>query len=225
MSKVRNELRKSIGDNKGFLVFILLMTVCRSAIADWYTVPTASMQPTIQIGDRITVNKMAYDLRLPFTDISLLQTGEPERGDILIFESDAADERLVKRVIGLPGDVVSMTGEVLSINGQPLTYRLNSDSTEAILVDEQLGDVSHVVKFDKTAHKKVSHLTAQFGPVTVPADHYLVLGDNRRNSADSRADGFVPRKELRGKAHHIAFSLDYDNYYMPRTERFAASLY
>src|SRR6187402_3582202 len=89
-------------ENKSFFIFVVLMLVFRSALADWNTVPTGSMKPTILEGDRIAVNKLAYDLRVPFTAISLLKLADPERGDIVVFESKASAKRLVKRVIGLP---------------------------------------------------------------------------------------------------------------------------
>ena len=110
-------------DNRSFLLFILLMMVFRSAIADWNDVPTGSMKPTIIEGDRILVNKMAYDLRVPFTHIPLLKRADPVRGDIIIFDSSAADKRLVKRVIGLPGEVIAMRNNRLIINGRQLAYQ------------------------------------------------------------------------------------------------------
>jgi len=91
-------------NNKQFILFIILMTVFRSAVADWYSVPTGSMQPTIKEGDRVVVNKMAYDLKLPFSQISLVSLNKPKHGEIIVFDSQAADMRLIKRVIGLPGD-------------------------------------------------------------------------------------------------------------------------
>src|SRR5687768_2214405 len=93
-------------ENRGFILFIFLMLVFRSSFADWNTVPTGSMKPTIVEGDRIWVNKLAYDVRIPFTSISVHQIADPQRGDIVVFDSKAAGNRLVKRVIGLPGDVV-----------------------------------------------------------------------------------------------------------------------
>ena len=214
-------LNKLLKENKGFITFMILVFACRSAIADWYTVPTGSMLPTIEIGDKITVDKMAYDLKLPFTNISLMRTGEPQRGDILVFESEVADERMIKRVIGLPGDQVALFQERLVINGEPLDYTLASDETDALFVLEQLGESTHKIRLDKTQDSGLS----SFAPVTVPKDHYLVMGDNRRNSADSRVYGFVPRSELKGKAHHVVWSLDYDNYYLPKAERYLTSLY
>jgi len=221
MNKSASGLKQMFKENKGFILLIVLMSVCRSALADWYTVPTGSMLPTIEVGDRVTVNKMAYDLRVPFTSISIAQTGEPERGDIVVFESDAADERLIKRVVGLPGDTVEMQNEVLIINGQPLQYVVQSDDVEQMYAQESLGNDSHVIRLAKQNGSGLDN----FAPVVVPAGQYLVLGDNRRNSADSRVYGFVPRSELRGKAQHVAFSLDFDNNYMPRSERFLSSLY
>ncbi|MFC3033496.1 signal peptidase I [Pseudoalteromonas fenneropenaei] len=208
-------------ENRNFILFIGLMSVFRSAFADWYTVPSGSMQPTIEIGDRITVNKMAYDLRVPFTNHSLLRTGEPARGDIMVFDSSAADERLIKRVVGLPGDTIAMRDEVVILNGKPLTYQLDSESAAVLIAREQLGTLNHAIQLDTTRPAAL----ANFAAVTIPADHYLVLGDNRRSSADSRVYGLVPRNELLGKATYVAFSLDWDNHYLPRQDRVIKDLY
>jgi len=97
---LRKTLSKFWHTNKLFFIVIALMFAFRSAVADWNTVPTGSMLPTIVQGDRILVNKVAYDIRVPFTNISLVQLADPARGDIVIFDSHVADERLVKRVIG-----------------------------------------------------------------------------------------------------------------------------
>jgi len=213
--------------NKQFIIFILLMSVFRSAVADWYSVPTGSMQPTIKEGDRIVVNKIAYDLRFPFTDISLLSLDTPKHGEIIVFESKAADIRLIKRVVGLPGDVVAMRNEKITINGRSLSYQPysldNSNQNEQILgySTERLGQITHRINIDKAASNSLS----SFSSVTVPTGHYLVLGDNRRHSADSRVYGFVPHHELRGKATAIAFSVDYENYYLPRSERLFQNIY
>jgi len=214
-------LKQAWQNNKQFIVFILLMTVFRSAVADWYTVPTGSMQPTIKEGDRIIVNKMAYDLKLPFSQLSLMVTGEPQRGEIVVFESKAADNRLIKRVIGLPGDVIEMRNEALFINGKAVSYHPSQQNAPQMFAIETLGDIKHAIKIDKNKSKQLS----SFNAITVPAKSYLVLGDNRRNSADSRVYGFVPRHEIKGKATDIAFSLNYDNYYLPRANRFFKDIY
>ena len=208
-------------NQKSFIVFMLLMSIFRSAVADWYTVPTGSMKPTILEGDRVIVNKMAYDLKLPFTQVSLRSTGQPQRGEIIVFESKAADKRLIKRMIGLPGDIVAMKNEVLYINGQALTHKTNQKDSKQLFSIERVGTIEHNIRIDKTRGDQLS----SFGPVIVPEGHYFVLGDNRRNSADSRVYGFVPREELKGKATSIAFSFDYDNYYLPRESRLFKDIY
>ncbi|MBU2923506.1 signal peptidase I [Colwellia sp. 4_MG-2023] len=214
-------LQKFLKDNKLFILFVLLMSVFRSAVADWYTVPTGSMQPTIKEGDRIIVNKMAYDLRLPFSQLSLLSTGEPKRGEIVVFESKTADKRLIKRMVGLPGDRISMKEETLYINGQAMPYKITKENPQQLVAIEQLGAINHSIRIDKER----SNQRSTFSPLTVPDGYYFVLGDNRRNSADSRVYGLVPRHELKGKASSIAFSVNYDNYYLPRANRFFKDIY
>lgn len=204
-------------DNRSFIVFIILMLFFRSAVADWNSVPTGSMLPTILEGDRILVNKTAYDIRLPFTHISLLKRADPVRGDIVVFDSEASGKRLVKRVVGVPGDVIAMQGNVLKINGEWLAYSsTNSAARDAI---ENLLGVEHFIRTNVSG----SHLSS-FVSVTVPADSYLVLGDNRDNSADSRVIGFVPREEIVGRSRSVVMSFNYDNYYMPRPDRFFRAL-
>lgn len=196
---------------KTTLLFILLMCLFRSALADWNHVPTGSMKPSILEGDQIGINKIAYDLRLPFTHISLIHLADPERGDVVVFDSKAADKRLVKRVIGLPGDTIAMRDDHLIINGQPLAYSATSDGDWL----EQLPGKTHKVRLQLPAGSY-----ANFGPLTVPAGHYLMLGDNRDNSADSRVIGFVPRTEIVGRSRSVVFSLNYNNHFLPRSQRF-----
>src|SRR5205823_6063161 len=119
---MKTGLLKAWREYRAFVLFIVLMIIFRSALADWNSVPTGSMKPTIVEGDRILVNKLAYDLRVPFTHISLYRFAEPKRGDIVVFDSKAADLRLVKRVIGVPGDVVEMRSNRLTINGIDAKY-------------------------------------------------------------------------------------------------------
>lgn len=214
-------LKKTLQNNKMFIIFILLMSVFRSAVADWYTVPTGSMKPTIKEGDRVIVNKMAYDLKFPFSQTTLFKTGEPKRGEIVVFESKAANNRLIKRMIGLPGDSIQMINGHLYINGAALKYQITDQNTKQIFATELVDSILHRIYIDIKQSNQFSNFTS----ITVPADHYLVIGDNRRNSADSRVYGFVPRHELKGKATTIAFSFDYDNYYLPRENRFFKDIY
>lgn len=203
-------------ENKALVLFIAFMLVFRSAVADWNAVPTGSMQPTIVEGDRILVNKMAYDIRLPFTRLSLVQLSNPERGDIVVFDSQVSDVRLVKRVVGIPGDIVELKNNELWINGMPRTYR--TISTDVFATDrwEVSAEREHRVRLRSTH--------SSFPARAVPENHYFVLGDNRDNSADSRAIGFVPRQEIVGRSRTVVFSLNYDNYHIPRSERFLHTL-
>ena len=210
MQKIMSWSVKQLKDNLIFLLAILVLFASRSSLADWYLVPTGSMQPTIVEGDRILVNKVAYRLELPFTDIGLIDIATPQRGDIVVFNSKAADTRLVKRVVGLPGDNIAMVNNQLVLNGQVVTYHTNDDQS----VSEQLQGKTHAVQFIQR-----EQLMDNFSSVTVPADHYLVLGDNRNNSADSRVIGFVPFSEIQGKALKVLVSLDPENYYLPRVSR------
>lgn len=202
-------------ENRSFIVFLVLMFCFRSAIADWNDVPSGSMKPTLIEGDRIGLNKMAYDLRIPFTHISLYKIADPARGDIAVFDSKVADKRLVKRVIGVPGDTVAMRDNRLIINGEALTYTAATDGDWL----EQLPGKTHIVRLDPNAQAY-----ANFDAVTVPEGHYLMLGDNRDNSADSRVIGFVPRSEFVGRSRSVVMSLDYEDYLLPRSERFFKEL-
>lgn len=199
---------------RGLLLFVVLMLLFRSVVADWNTVPTGSMKPTILEGDRIFVNKLAYDLRLPFSHISLLELGEPKRGDIVIFDSEKAGKRLVKRVIGLPGDVVGMKDNHIYLNGHWINYQTLQQSVAGRVVEEGLQGRHHPIRLQWRASQ-----LAEFGPVKVPEGHYLVLGDNRDRSADSRVIGFVPRHEIVGRSDRVVVSLNYDNHYLPRENR------
>lgn len=205
--------------NKSFFLFVVLMCVFRSAFADWNTVPTGSMKPTILEGDRIFVNKMAYDLRLPFTHVSMYKVSDPARGDIIVFDSKVSGKKLVKRVVGIPGDVVEMQQNRVYINGKPLAYQeLSSDGTTEVKLENLLG-VEH-----KVMVAPAGTALSSFQPVKIPAGFYLALGDNRDNSADSRVIGFVPRDEIVGRSKSVVMSLNYDSYYMPRSDRFFHTL-
>lgn len=204
--------------NRLLLLFIVLMFTFRSAIADWNDVPTGSMKPTILEGDRIFVNKMAYDIRVPFTLMSLHKRADPDRGDIIVFDSEKADKRLVKRVVGVPGDLISMRNNVLTVNGQQLAYEpLQEPSSDSI---EDLVGLKHMIRINSPYH----HSGANFPAVLVPDGQYLALGDNRDNSADSRVIGFIPRDEIVGRATRVVLSFNYDNYYIPRGDRFFKAL-
>lgn len=221
--------RQLIARNKGFLFFLFGMILVRSAIADWYGVPSGSMYPTLLIGDRIVSDRLAYDIKIPFTDIIVKHLADPRRGDIVTFSSPEDGVRLVKRVIGLPGDVVEMRGEELTINGVTASYaqatgavahRLTPDyaGMQMVLNERILGGEHAIIVMPRRMALR------SFGPVKVPPGEYLMLGDNRDNSKDSRYIGFVKRELITGRVERVAFSLDTGRYYLPRFDRFGADL-
>ncbi|MBU2515289.1 signal peptidase I [bacterium] len=132
-------------ENRILVLFILLMICFRSALADWNTVPTGSMKPTIVEGDRVWVKKLAYDLRIPFTAVSLHQISNPKRGDIITFDSKSAGVTLVKRVIGLPEDTVEMVNNRLIINGKPASYSIVKQDYNGLIVEEDLNGIKHLI--------------------------------------------------------------------------------
>ena len=217
---MKSGLIKAWREYRGFALFIFLMIIFRSALADWNVVPTGSMKPTILEGDRILVNKLAYDFKIPLTHISIYKFADPKRGDIVIFDSKLADTRLVKRVIGLPGDTVEMRDNRLAINGIEAQYSKVEYAGDAIFAIESYLGISHRIELSRTGR---GHLSS-FDPIKGPEDRYLVLGDNRDNSADSRVYGFIPRDEIIGNAKTIVLSLNYDDYYIPRADRFFRAL-
>lgn len=202
-------------ENRGLILFLFLMLVFRSSFADWNVVPTGSMKPTILEGDRVWVYKMAYDLRIPFTSVSLYEIADPQRGDIVVFDSEAADKRLIKRVIGVPGDTVELKNNRLYVNGEAARYSAAMENGNPLQMNEEIAGFIHRMQIYGR-----SGPAANFGPLTVPPERYLVLGDNRDDSGDSRFIGFVPRREIVGRSGGVVLSLDYDNYYLPRTDRF-----
>jgi signal peptidase I len=217
-----------VRNNKGFLAFLVMFGVFRTAVADWNPIPSASMHPNLLEGDVVLVNRMAFDLKVPLTDLVLAHMGEPARGDIVTFHSPQGGTLLIKRLVALPGDTVEMRNERLYINGRGANYRVVEESMDSVG-----GSALRAVQLDESISGRPRHIqllpemnaARNFGPVTVPAGQYMMLGDNRDNSADSRYIGLVPRKNLIGRAERVLVSADYQGNWMPRTERFGMSLY
>ncbi len=208
-------IKQSVRSNLPFILFVVLLFSFRSSVADWYYVPTGSMEPTIYVGDRVVVDKSAYTLEIPFTDVVLAKTGAVNRGDIVIINSHAADTRLIKRVVAVEGDTVRLEENRLSINGEKASVEAKGSS---LFLENILGHTRTI------ALNPLPSPAKSFNSVTVPKGHVLALGDNRNNSVDSRYYGFIPVEEIQGKANYVAFSLDTENMYLPRKERFFTAL-
>lgn len=220
-------MRAFVRANKGFLMFMLLFGVFRTAVADWNPIPSGSMRPNLLEGDVVFVNRLAYNIKVPLTDVVLAQTGDPQRGDVVTFSSPLDGTRLIKRILALPGDRVEMRNERLVINGVESRYALE-DVVQEATAEGRMDALRMQEVVDGRRHRiqvlPQRMVARDFGPVVVPAGAYLMLGDNRDNSADSRAIGFVPRHLLIGRAERILVSADYQGNWMPRTERFGQSL-
>src|SRR5712691_304165 len=212
-SKVLNEIRV-------FLLMLLIVSSLRSALADWNDVPTGSMKPTIEEGDRVVVNKLAYDLKIPFTTVELLKWGDPQRGDIVVLFSPVDGTRLVKRVVGVPGDRIEMRENQLFVNRRAAQWKEigseeDGEQGSSLVVEENLAGRTHQVMFTPQIPAVRS-----FAPMTVPAGRYFVMGDNRDNSNDSRFIGLIDRRRIVGKATAVVFSFDRAHHFAPRFDRF-----
>ncbi len=189
---------------RAFFPILLFVLVLRSFLYEPFRIPSGSMTPTLLEGDFIFVNKFVYGLRLPVVNIKLVAIGEPERGDVMVFKlpSDSGTN-YIKRVVGLPGDVVEYRNKRLEINGEPVPLEFlgtydGPGQVGAGLAREQLGDAEHEVLVMR------GRMSPE-GTYVVPKGHFFVMGDNRDNSRDSRFQGvsFIPEDRLVGKAVRI----------------------
>jgi signal peptidase I len=207
---------------------VLLVTAAKSALADINYVPSGSMEPTIVAGDVVFINKLAYDLRVPFTFARIAHWSDPARGDMIVCYAPDDGMRLVKRVVGQPGDTVELRDDILFINGERQTYGPlpaaatrhleSSERNVAVFAREQLGRHNHpVMALPRRAALR------NFGPVTVPAGAYLVMGDNRDNSRDSRYFGFMPRHAIIGEVKGVFVSADPTHLFRPRFDRWVTA--
>ncbi|MFM1897581.1 MAG: hypothetical protein RLZZ385_2655 [Pseudomonadota bacterium] len=221
MLGLHDKLKLFWRENRQFLFLLACIVFFKSAIADLSSISGASMQPTLLDGDKVWVNKLAYDVKVPFTEITLAAVSDPARGDIVIIDSSAAEKRLVKRIIGIPGDTIYMQNNAVVINGQAANYEVVNRDDDAVIIVEELPEHAHQAQLSQHYANRTAR---SFGPVSVPDGQYFVLGDNRDNSADSRVYSFVPREEIIGRSSSVVFSLDRDNSFLPRGDRFLADL-
>jgi signal peptidase I len=206
------------------LILTLVVFSIRSSLADWNDVPTGSMKPTIVEGDRVFVNKLAYDLKVPFTTWHLAQWDNPHRGDVVVFYSPHDGKRLVKRVIGLPGDSLELRNNVLLLNGHATEYQpLDSALFHDLAVTDQASHLFATEQLPGRAHAVAAFPAVQarrdFGPIVVSQNQYFMMGDNRDDSFDSRYYGAVERNRILGRATRIVLSLDHKNLWLPRWDR------
>ncbi|MBW7899983.1 MAG: signal peptidase I [Rhodocyclaceae bacterium] len=208
----------------GFFPVILIVFVLRSFIIEPFKIPSGSMIPTLLVGDFILVNKYAYGIRLPIVNQKVIDVGQPQRGDVMVFrypEDPSLD--YIKRVVGLPGDKVAYQNKRLTINGEPVAVDRRDDylHPERLYYSQQyaekLGEAEHRILNDEDAPSFINDaalfpyrencLYNNAGVIcTVPPGHYFMVGDNRDNSRDSRVWGFVPDENIVGKAFFIWFN-------------------
>lgn len=193
MAAKRNRKRSFARQVVALVVFVIALFAARSSLADHYRVPTGSMTPTVVAGDHILVDKAAYGLRIPFTRDYAMKFGGPERGDVVVLRSPENGMTLLKRVVAVPGDVVMVMHGRLWLNGAPVPVSRGPNGPRELLPEGR-----HGIRLTHDGGP-------DFGPSTVPPHHYLVLGDNRGNSHDGRAFGFVDRDAIIGKAFAVYY--------------------
>lgn len=186
------------------LAVLVVIAALAPAYVRLYRVSGYSDAPSFLVGDRFLANKLAYDVRLPYTDIVFFSHSAPKSGDVILFRSPDSDLLVFKRVIGCPGDRVAMRDNHLEINGTALQYaRVQRTGYEPVAEQNRLGEIiemeTGVGPPHLMTHSPDTSLYASFGPVDVPRDQYFVVGDNRDHSRDSRMYGCVPRRSILGK--------------------------
>lgn len=182
---------------ESIIIAVLLALVIRTYLVQAFKIPSGSMEDTLAIGDHLLVNKFVYGTKVPFADKRVLTIRDPRRGDVIVFEyPEDPSKDFIKRVIGVPGDVIEGKEKKVYVNGVPY---------------ENL----HEMHKEKDVIPKEMNPRDTFGPVTVPADSYFVMGDNRDRSYDSRFWKFVRRDQIKGLAFIKYWSWDREKF-MPR---------
>ncbi|OGT20225.1 MAG: signal peptidase I [Gammaproteobacteria bacterium RBG_16_57_12] len=195
---------------RSFFPVILIVLLLRSFLVEPFRIPSGSMMPTLLIGDFILVNKFSYGLRLPVLKTRIIETGKPSRGDVVVFRypKDPSID-YIKRVIGVPGDVIGYQDKIVYVNGEPMIQEglggyigagAGGGMTGAHVMLEHLDGVDHQILLDPAR-------PSQSIEARIPDGQYLVMGDNRDNSNDSRFWGTVPEENLVGKAFMIWMNL------------------
>jgi signal peptidase I len=212
-----------------WLLILSIAAPLKSAVLDWNWVPTGSMAPSIVPAEMVLINKLAYGLRVPFTTSFAARWETPQRGDVVVLFSPVDGMRLVKRVIGLPGDVVEMRDEQLVLNGAPVGFVQSPEAEDlrdlviatraGVVADELLPGRRHAVLIQPGMPAPRS-----FAPLQVPEGHYFVLGDNRDDSQDSRYIGFIEERRIVGRVTTVLASFDIERFGLPRPDRFLSPI-
>lgn len=199
-----------------FPVFLLVL-ILRSFVFELYRIPSGSLKPTLINGDLIAVSKFDYALRLPLINTSIFKIGKPKTGDIVVFHwpVDPSHYDLIKRVIGVPGDHISYINKKIYLNGKEIPQKFIGTATDnngsgpswpVDIYQEDLAGTTH--KIYLIPSQKAFNLK----DIVVPPHMYFMMGDNRDNSEDSRYWGFVPEKDIVGKAVRVILNWDNQNY-------------
>lgn len=199
--------------SRSFFPIVLVVLLIRSFAYEPFRIPSSSMMPTLRVGDFIFVSKFSYGLRLPVLNTKVLELGAPERGDVAVFRlpSEPATN-YIKRIIGVPGDVVSLRDKRLWINGEPVPLELMDETVQvecggfwfnARAATETLGDHPHTIFIGEQRDR-----ASPFLDRPVPEGQYLVMGDNRDCSRDGRIIGYIPDDHLVGRAVRIWMNWD-----------------
>lgn len=201
---------------KSFFPVLAIVLVLRSFLLEPFQIPSGSMKPTLEVGDFILVNKFAYGIRLPVVDTKIIEVGNPQRGDVMVFRYPSNPSiNYIKRVIGLPGDTITYTGDKrLLVNGQSVAEQFLGEEEgslgRTLLYKEKLGEIEHMIR------KQLRRNIMPGRQWTVPQGHYFMMGDNRDDSNDSRywhdahipqeLWGMVPDQNIVGKAFAVWLS-------------------
>lgn len=198
----KSRLRENI---EAIVIAVILALFIRTFIVQAFKIPSGSMLPTLQIGDHILVNKFIYGVKLPYWNTTVIPVGQPVRNDIIVFQyPEEPDKDFIKRVVAVPGDVIEIRNKKVFVNQELI------EQPYAVYTDPHVVP-AHVNQRDN------------LGPITVPADAYFVMGDNRDSSYDSRFWGFVDASEVRGKAFIIYWSWD-SNHFGVRWDRLGSMI-